>query len=619
MRHPDFPHVDTAAGGPNTRNNPMDIRAIPAWLPDPPEDCYCTWHRFHIHYLRHYEQNWKKRKDGTRFQSTGDYKGPSYADYVPIDIDVTGDLGAAHSQAVELLAALEVDFGIEQGVRCWFSGSKGFHICLSADLFGGWNPSEALAGNIKRLVVALTGGISVDSKVYDQNRLWRIPNTINSKSGLYKIPLTRTELVSLSIEQILEMAKVPRNIDWPAWEDVEAALPAVDLWQSIKAAQPDKQEKATVKTGDLFRTDLKDGDGRDNQAFDLARRFRDWGVPAGATLEVLKLWDAALLEPLTVSEGEDILEKKVQSAFGDRADTEDRIGPGAIRSMGELLEDYGAYVESLKARAIRIGFPGLDRKMRGIAPGEVCTVIAKTSAGKTAFAQNILRNVAQDQGVTCLFCSMEQPRAQVLERFAQMASGHPGSEIEKNWADDDYRVSVIEQLSKTMGNNVWTCDLPRLKMEEIERLVLATEQRAGQSVGVLVIDYMGLLDTRDLDRTLYGQISEAARSMKTLAKKLDLAVIVLCQIGRSENDHGDKPLTLSSARESGAIEESADFLIGLYRPYIQREKGHDDDEMVLQLIKNRKGFCGKLICNFDASTLRITERGIGNFGNESAG
>ena len=230
---------------------------------------------------------------------------------------------------------------------------------------------------------------------------------------------------------------------------------------------------------------------------------------------------------------------------------------------------------------------------------EVATVIAKTSAGKTALLQNILRHIARCLESTSLFCSLEQPAAQVFERFSQLATGGTGEAIEAGWEDpveqDRIRTAVIQDLT---NDRTLTCDMPGLRMGQLDQALDAAEEKTGKTVNVLAIDYLGLLDTSDLDKTLYGQVSRAARELKTLAKRRDLAVICLCQVARSSGDDASAPLNIHSARESGAIEESADFLLGLYRP--------KQDTIKIQILKNRKGHHGvEFSYNFNTTSLRI--------------
>ena len=598
MRFPEYCFVDTAFGGANHRNKPMRLQDVLPALPSKPIDCHTTWRRFPQAYLDHHARN---------NNSVGKYDGLSYADYLPLDIDVAGDLDAAHKLAMSLLASLESDYGLDllQSVRCFFSGSKGFHICVAAAAFGGWAPDKLFVRRHRQLALRVAGDITVDTDVYDVNRLWRIPNTINSRTGLFKIPLATEEILSFSIPDIQELAQGPRETSWPPLDKAPINEGLYALWQAVKAT---KQDKAKIVAGlDIFKADLHEGDGRDVQAFSIACRLRDWGVPSTGATAILNMWDASLETPLTATDGDDVLIRKIQNAYGDTA-TEERITPEAVLSITELADEYSLYVKNLKARTVRLGFPSIDKYMRGIAPGEVCTVIAKTSVGKTAFSQNVIRNIALQAQQNVLFCSMEQPKAQVFERFAQIVTDRAGEEIEAGWEREDYDQAVIRELVAEMGrNNVWTCDVPRLKMAEIEQLAHITKEKSGRAVDVIVVDYLGLLDAKDLDRSLYGQVSEAARQMKTLAKKVDVAIIVLCQISRSPDDHGNKPLHLSSARESGAIEEAADFMLGLYRPNIEKQD-EPDDEMVIQLLKNRKGRTGAMSCNFDGNSLRITER-----------
>ena len=142
-------------------------------------------------------------------------------------------------------------------------------------------------------------------------------------------------------------------------------------------------------------------------------------------------------------------------------------------------------------------------------------------------------------------------------------------------------------------------------MEQLEQALDATQAKADHPVSVLAIDYLSLLNTRDLGNNLYGQISCAAREMKNLAKRRDLAIICLCQVSRASGEDGSTPLNIYSARESGAIEESADFLLGLYRPHLHEE---EDNIIAVQILKNRKGQDGvEFHFTFDRKSLRVQQ------------
>jgi hypothetical protein len=591
MQYEDYPYVDTAFGGPQRRNNVLSTAVIKDRLPDNKTDCYATWHRFPDAYLTHCQTT----------GSTGGYPGPSYADFLPFDFDGE-DLSVVLGQVKDFLKMLEVTYEVDglHGVRCYFSGKKGFHILLSSHLFGGWTPSPNLHRHLQGLAKSIAQDAGADLSIYDQNRLLRLSNSKHSDSGLWKIPLETREVLALSIDAITEMAaQGPREIEFPSWEDVETAEPCKALLQDAAIQKPQKTLKI-AKPVELFPTGMKEGDGRDNQAFTIARYCRDRKMERSAALGILQLWDGQQADAM----GQRLLEQKIQSAYGRAAagDVEDDITPDDIKTPSELAAEYDTYIEKLKSHRISLGWPEVDARLRGIAPGEVLTIIAKSGVGKTAVLQNILRHIALSQDSVSLFCSLEQPLAQVFERFAQMGSGEAGEDIESSWQDPSERERITTTVMDDLGDQVLTCGRGGLRLEQLHQALDAAEEKIGSPVHVLAIDYLGLLDTSDLEKSLYGQISRAARELKNLAKRRDLAVICLCQVSRAGGEDGSSPLTIHSARESGAIEESADFLLGLYRPDLHEE----DKTIAVQILKNRKGQHGiEFTHDFDKISLRV--------------
>ena len=286
-----------------------------------------------------------------------------------------------------------------------------------------------------------------------------------------------------------------------------------------------------------------------------------------------------------------------------------RVTRGDLKTADELASAYTAYIQALATKKIQLGWTEIDRQIRGIGPGEVMTVIAKSRAGKSAFLQNILRAIALRNTVGSLWCSMEQPASQVFERYAAMAMDERGEDIEQAWSTDPVAViSVTTQVRSELGEHALTCDIPGLTLEEIELATTMARDKTTLPLGLLALDYLGLIDGSNLDRSLYGQTSRVVRELKTLAKRQEIAVILLCQVSRQPGDDGSKPLTINSARESGAIEEAADFLLGLYRPNIGKD---DDDTIVVQVLKNRKGADGNAFSfSFDRRTLVIGKEAL---------
>ncbi len=165
-------------------------------------------------YFQHSNQLEEYAKGQKTFTVKG-YKGTVYTNRLLADIDVKDDLQKALEVTRSIIANLCNTHHISPAsLECKFSGSKGFHLSIPADLFGGFEPSDKLPALHKEIITTLCRGYEeyIDTSIYHTVSLIRIENTINSKTGLFSIPLTIDEINSLSIEEIKELAKQPRTI-----------------------------------------------------------------------------------------------------------------------------------------------------------------------------------------------------------------------------------------------------------------------------------------------------------------------------------------------------------------------------------------------------------------------
>ena len=604
MVYPDFNYVDVAIGSPAMRNHVHEISAVGPLVQQHPGPVFATWRRFPHGYVDHWHT-----KNNQGHHTVAGYPGPCYADFLLFDFDGDGDgdLEATLTLVRNFLAHLQASMGIDPGgVRCAFSGNRGFHLCLAAALFGGGTPAAARPAQQRQAALTLANGFAVDDKMYDTNRLLRLVNTPNPKSGLYKIPLGIEELIATPIRKILEWAESPRQVAWPGWEEAPAAPACVALWQSILQgrAVPVAPHSTPHPAASVFAlTGLREGDGRDNCAFSLACEVRRQGGARALALEVLKMWDRA--QAVSLGDGE--LAKKIKSAYKNSpkdGEAEDSITIDDIKTPKELVQAYRDYVVSLRNKRVLTGWPQIDRKLRAIAPGEVVTIMARSGVGKSAAVQNILRTIATEQHLASLFCSMEQPAAQVFERYAQMSSGKSGEEVERLFDKSESRQEMADMVVRELGERTLTVAKSGLSLHQIEEALRVAQEKIGTKVDVLVVDYLGMTTMQDLGYSTYEQVSNMAKAIKALALNRGLVIFLLCQVGRKAGEDGNTPLTRSSARDSGAIEESADYLLGLYRD----NNNGKDNTLVVQVLKNRKGFGAEVSMEFDRDSMRITER-----------
>lgn len=588
MDQPHCKYIDTAVGNLFDRNNVILVSELPQRMPTDRCEVYATWRRFPEGYRDHWQSTLNEKGKPT----VAGYAGPSYSDFLPLDFDGP-DLEKVLEQVRNFLQQLQVAFDIDEtvGIRTYFSGAKGFHVLLDAELFGGWVPSPGLSAQQKKLACRLMSDQEgFDSTIYDTSRLFRLPNTQHGGSHLWKVPLSIDEvLYKCSIEDIKKLAAGPRDIVFPSWGDCSPASALAEIWRNIqKPIHPVKKETPGFAPDGftLFPTHLKEGEGRDNAAFAIARYCRKRGWPETRTLELLHLWDSAQDEPL----GGIVLEQKLHSTYRM---VDVAVDSSALLTPSQLADAYGQHIEKLKGRRISLGLPNVDHRIRCIVPGEVCVLLARSGVGKTMLAQNIIRNVSRNNPqVISLFASLEQPSSMCFERYAQMALNETGSDIERTWGESETgREGIRRAVMDMLGENALTY-VESTSLDKLGELVSLAQQIKGHPVDLLLIDYLGMIGLEGMGRTLYEQMSNLSRGLKGFAKAQDLSLILLCQVGRTSGEDGNMPLTKSSGRDTGAIEESADIELGLYRPWLNQvdTDGNDIDNILsVQILKNRKG------------------------------
>lgn len=551
-------------------------------------NCFQTWYRF--------PQTVKHA--GT----VKGYRGPCMADALPFDFDDADDLGRALIEARKFVGALEVDFDVRpDDLRYFFSGRKGFHVLMPAELFGGFQPSASLPDILRSVANDLAGNITVDEKIYDRQRFLRVENTKHADSGLFRIPLESSVFLHSDVEAIREMAQEPCDIEQG---DGLIAVPGlIEVYRKHRAGTREKDDKKkSVGVSELFKGGLGEGDGRDQRAFDLACHLRNQKVPPTTALNVLRVWDSTNDPSLADTDGVDVLQRKIANAYGETDGDDGVLTLDSIKNVEELAEEYTAYIENLKTRRVFLGYPRLDGAMRGIAPGEMMFLIAKASVGKSAFVQNIQRKLCE-KGQWSLFVSLEQPLPQCFERMGQMTVGQSGAVIEDLWQDVEQRMSLLGEVQRKMsralvvGQGMGVADIP-VAMQ-------LAEQKIGERVSCVLIDYLGYLDMYGFGSRLYEQVSGVSRELKKVAKQMDRAVICVTQVSREAGGNGSEPLGLGAARDSGVIEESGDFVLGLYREKEQLD--NDQIALVVQLLKNRKGWEGEVPVTMSRKSLRIEE------------
>lgn len=244
-----FRLVDSAIGGAHNRNRVIDIATFMA--PAGARDVFTTMFRYPDAILDHLAVNRNAKGE----LSVSGYNGPAYAPRLVMDFDAAHDLAAALRDVIAVVHRLGERYDVPPGaIRVRFTGAKGFSLELPGALFGGFEPMPArdLAAHHKRLARTLAAGLAtLDPSIYDPVRLIRVDNTINGKSGLYKVPLTIPELLTLDIPAIRELATQPRDGDAAPDAEWDPIPELVALWEETRRPEPARSTSPSEGAGEL--------------------------------------------------------------------------------------------------------------------------------------------------------------------------------------------------------------------------------------------------------------------------------------------------------------------------------------------------------------------------------
>ena len=292
-----------------------------------------------------------------------------------------------------------------------------------------------------------------------------------------------------------------------------------------------------------------------------------------------------------VGSAEDILEAAEKKIFalrkGNGADALERISTVLVKLFDRLNELAQSDSE----------FPGeptglrdLDKRINGLNKSDLILIAARPGMGKTSMALNILSNVAKKTGKTVAFCSLEMSREQLAMRLVSNESFVDNQKLvtgklnEEEWGKIGVAASALSQTDIRVDDN------PTITVAEMNALC-----RRLDNLGLVVIDYLQLMTSSGSGKNSENRVqvvSDISRSLKIMAKELNVPVVCLSQLSRANESRADKRPMLSDLRESGAIEQDADQVLFLYRDDYYNENSEEKNVAECIVAKNRHGETG---------------------------
>src|SRR6478736_1073274 len=291
---------------------------------------------------------------------------------------------------------------------------------------------------------------------------------------------------------------------------------------------------------------------------------------------------------------------------------------GFVR-MKELLWPAMERIESATKNAkmvtgVPTGFAKLDEMTSGLQPSELIIIAARPSMGKTAFCLNIAAHAAIEGQVGVAVFSLEMSKEALVQRLLCAESGVNSQRVRTGQLkDEDF--TKLARGAGVLGNaNIWIDDTPSITLLEMRSK--ARRLKADNDVGMVIVDYLQLMRSPEFSDNRVQEISDISRSLKALARELELPVVALSQLSRaSEQRGGERTPILSDLRDSGAIEQDADLVLFIHRPEMypdlrakaEKEGKSLDGVATVDLAKNRNGPTGHMELRFHKHLTRFQE------------
>jgi len=282
--------------------------------------------------------------------------------------------------------------------------------------------------------------------------------------------------------------------------------------------------------------------------------------------------------------------------------TEDANRP-AFQPLSDLLSNnFDTLDERSKNRSlftgIATGFDQLDRLTAGLQNSDLIIIAARPSMGKTAFALNVARNAALDHQVPTAIFSLEMAMEQLSMRMLASEARVSSNSVRTGFLSNEDMAALREAADQLSRAPIYIDDSPDISVTEI-RAKARRLKMSDSGLGLIIIDYLQLMRTNVNAERRDLAISEISRSLKILAKELNLPVVTLSQLNRKLEERHDKRPQLADLRESGALEQDADVVAFIYRDEVYHPEGEDNKNKAdLLLKKQRNGPTGVVPLTF---------------------
>lgn len=296
-----------------------------------------------------------------------------------------------------------------------------------------------------------------------------------------------------------------------------------------------------------------------------------------------------------------------------KAETKDTKNPIHIKKyITEIIEqieessthDEGSEYHIEALNGVDTGFRDFNKKLISLNNSELIIVAGRPAMGKTSFLLNIAENAAVQQQLTVAIFSLEMTAKQVTNRLISSMSRLNSNKIKRGDLVDSEWPRLMQSQQLLHNSKIFVDDEPTRTPEGIRKACLKLKKDKG--LDLVVIDYLQLIQVYG-HKDRVDEITKISRSLKVLARELEIPVIVASQLNRSLEQRMDKRPVLSDTRDSGAIEEDADLILFIYRDEVYNEESMHKGKAEIIIAKNRTGSAGKVTLSFFSEVTRFED------------
>jgi replicative DNA helicase len=282
-------------------------------------------------------------------------------------------------------------------------------------------------------------------------------------------------------------------------------------------------------------------------------------------------------------------------------------------SLGDILTDYMVKLDQLHERrgsvvGVPTGFTDLDRLTGGLQKSDLIILAARPSVGKTSLALSLAHNTAAKFKRSVAVFSLEMSKEQLVQRLLSMDAGIDQHRLRTGWIEDDEWDRIITAMERLSETNIWIDDTAGISTMEVRSK--ARRLQAEHGIDLIIVDYLQLMQAtiggkRNENRV--QEVSEISRSLKSLARELDVPILALAQLSRTVESRQSKVPQLSDLRESGSLEQDADVVMFIYRDDVYNPETDRKNIADIIVAKHRNGPVGEISLFFQSSQTRFCD------------